>query len=67
MSALPPKADIGRLKIMFKGETDERRNTNPIDDVSFFEKRDGRPHIIFINLKSRRWPKEEVTASLFLD
>src|SRR5258708_34516211 len=39
---------------MFEGETDERRNVDSMDDVSLFEHREGRQHIVFVNLRCSR-------------
>src|SRR5712691_1940779 len=39
---------------MFEGEADERRNVDSIDDVSLFEQREGRQHIVVVNLRCCR-------------
>src|SRR5438477_11020795 len=39
---------------MFEGKTKARRNSYSIDNVSLFEQREGRQHIVFVNLRCRR-------------
>src|SRR5436190_4742076 len=46
---------------MLEGEADERRNVNSIDDVSLFEQREGRQHIVFVTLRCSR---QEITGEL---
>src|ERR1700730_18471193 len=34
---------------MFEGETDERRNADPVDDAGFLEPREGSAQVVFVN------------------
>ena len=48
----PKQRIIDRIaqQYMFEGETDGRRNVQPIDNVGFFKQRERREQIVFVDL-----------------